>query len=142
MIFITFVLIVATYFVFAFFAGNINTFFNIDSIIIVLLGFILSSLSVSLGRKKLYFEGIKQMFRFSAVVDKNNEISNLFKAVAIMTVIIGIGSTAQGLISCSLIENNEYSLQQIISFASFTTVYALIFAGILLVPIINLYKEK
>lgn len=142
MIFITFVLIVATYFVFAFFAGDINTFLNIDSIIIVLLGFILSSLSVSLGRKKLYFEGIKQMFRFSAVVDKNNEISNMFKAVAIMTVIIGVGSTAQGLISSSLIENNEYSLQQVLSFASFTTVYALIFTGILLVPIINLYKEK
>ncbi len=142
MIFITFVLMVATYFTYAFFAGNIDTFLNLDSIIIVLLGFVLSSLSVSLGRKKLYFEGIKQIFRFSAIVDKNNEISNMFKAITIMTVIIGIVSTAQGLISSSLIENNEYSLQQVFSFAAFTTVYALIFAGLLLVPIIYLYKEN
>lgn len=76
MIFLTFVMIVATYYVFAYFAGNIGTFFNFDSIFIILLGLIFSSLSVSLGKKKIYFEGIRQKFRLTTYT-RNNIFSDI-----------------------------------------------------------------
>ncbi len=140
MIFVNFVLCVSLFFFFAFFAGNAGTFFNLDSIIIVLFGFFFSSLAVAVGRYRMYFNGLKQIFRFRPIEEKSTEVGHMVTAVSIMTVVIGLISTAQGLISSALIANTEYSVIQIVSFASFTTVYSVLFVGLLLVPIIYLNK--
>lgn len=141
MIFIVFLLLVSLLLLSAYFAGDISTFINIDSIIIVLAGFILSSLTVAIGRYKLFLKGFLQIFKFSSITEKSNDIKNMFTAISIMTLAIGFCSTIQGLISGLLIDAAGLKLSQIICFASFTSVYSIIFVCFLLIPIIYLYKE-
>ena len=142
MIFFNLIFVILLLLICAIFAGDIHTFINIDSIVIVLLGFIFSSLAVSVGRYKLLLQGFTQIFKFSAVNNKNNEIKNMFTAISIMTIAVGICSTVQGLISSALIATQGYQLSQVISYASFTIVYSVILVCLLLVPIIFLNKES
>lgn len=141
MIFTSFAICVIMFLIFAAFAGDVSTFINLDSIMIVFVGFLLSSMAVGVGRYKVYFIGLKQIFRFKPVERKSSEFKNMITAVSIMTVAVGIGSTAQGLISTALIENQQYTVAQIVSFSMFTTVYSIIFVALLLIPLIFLNKE-
>ena len=142
MIFICFLLIVSIFLISAFFAGNISTFINFDSMLIVFLGSVISSLSVSLGRKTILLIGIKQMFELKLYSNRNIETGNMFKTISIMTIATGVCSTAQGLITSSLINLTEYSTKQIFSYASFTTIYSIILVSFLFVPIIYINSEN
>lgn len=138
MIFFCFLLIVSIYLVSASFSGGMGTFVNFDSILIVLIGFTISSIAVSSGRLKVLLRGLGLIFLFPVAREANSEVRDMLKAISIMTLATGLCSTAQGLISGFLIESDAYSSTQKICFASFTLVYSVIFVCFLLVPVMYL----
>lgn len=125
MIFLSFLLISSIFLVSAHFAGNAGTFINFDSLIIVLLGIVFSSISLSWGKVQSLKKGLIQIFSFSKPEDKDSEVKNIFTGISISTVTIGLCSSCQGILSGILIDNNTPILK-VLSFSSFTTIYALI----------------
>jgi flagellar motor component MotA len=154
MVFIGFMLITGVLLIYAYFAGNIGYFINLDSILLVILpGLIFSIFNFKL---KEYFKGIKSMFIFSLKnINKDNKVASHYRSLIFVTIIFGILSTAQGLFSYiladrdykkGLIKLSEFAMDitigQAIVYASFSTVYALLISFFLLYPIHIMYKEN
>jgi len=154
MIFLSFVFITGLFLVYAYFAGNILYFINLDSIpIIILPGIIFSIFTFKL---KEYTKGVKSMFIFNLKnIKKDNNVSSHFRSLILITIIVGILSAFQGLFSYiltnrdykrGLIELPEYIIEttmgEAIVYAGFSIVYALLISIFLLYPIYLIYKEK
>ncbi len=134
MIFINFMLVVMILLLSAHFSGDIKAFINVDSLIIVIIGFVFSSIAISIGRFKLFINGLKEIFAFSRKEESNREIKNMFISIAIMTMCVGISSTAQGII-CGVLIKSVYSISETIVIASFTTIYSFILSSFILLPV-------
>lgn len=135
MIFLSFLLISSIFLISAHFAGNVGTFINLDSLIIVLLGIVISSVPLSWGKVPSLKKGLIQIFSFSIPEDKDTEVKNIFTGLSISTAAVGFCSSCQGILSVILIDNNTPILQ-VLSFASFTTVYALIISIFIFLPVV------
>lgn len=142
MIFVCFLLVVSLFLLSAYLCGDAGTFVNLDSVLIVLFGFAVSSIAVSFGRFRVLLGGLRQVFRFKAVPEANAKLRGMLKTIAVMTLATGACSTAQGCISGVLIVSDAYSVGQKLCFASFTLVYSVIFVCFLLLPLINRYSVK
>ncbi|MDR2597470.1 MAG: hypothetical protein LBC76_09160 [Treponema sp.] len=154
MIFIGFALITGLLLVFAYFAGNIFHFINLDSILLVIFpGLIFSVFSFKF---KEYIKGIKSMFIFSLKnKKKDNKVASHFRSLIFITIIFGILSTTQGLFSY-ILTNRDYkrgltelselvmetTFDQAVVYACFTTVYALLISFFLYYPIYLMHNEK
>jgi len=154
MVFIGFALITGLLLVFAYFAGNIFHFINLDSILLVILpGFIFS---VFTFKFKEYIKGIRSMFIFSLrKIKKDNKTASHYRSLIIITITFGVLSTAQGLFSYILTARDfkrglvklsefvtETTFAQAVVYAGFTTVYALLISFFLYYPIYIMYNEK
>lgn len=139
MIFLSFILISSIFLLSAHLAGNAGTFINIDSLIIVLLGMAISSISLSWGKVPSLKKGLIQIFSFSIPKDRDTEVKNIFTGLSITTIAVGFCSSCQGILSGILSGNNPPVLQ-ILSFASFTTIYALIISIFLFLPVV--YRNR
>lgn len=116
--------------------GDVSTFYNLDSVLIVLAGFALSSLVMARGRAPLFWKGLKDMVSFRRGDPSDPAVARLFGGVAVMTLTVSVGSTAQGLI-CAAFIGSPYTPAQNVALASFTSVYGLLLVGLLLVPVIE-----
>ncbi|MCP5514996.1 MAG: hypothetical protein H7A26_06000 [Spirochaetales bacterium] len=134
MIFANFLVVLFILLISAHFCGDVGSFINIDSAVIVAAGFIFSSIALSAGRFKLFLRGLGEVFSFSSNRDPSREIKNLFFGISVMTMGVGLCSTAQGFFSGTLIKS-AYSISEIIVFSSFTTIYSFILVVFLLLPV-------
>jgi hypothetical protein len=143
MIFIGFLLISAIFFVSAHFAGGIKYFFNIDSLFIPLVVVLIFSIfTFNFGN---FLKGIKTMFMFSKNGFKADAaVAKLYKTLIFVTLAAGLCSTFQGLITGILADwyhgVEMFPIRTILCFASFTTVYGLMYATFLFYPIYLLHK--
>lgn len=117
------------------FCGDASTFYNLDSIVIVLAGFALSALVMARGRGHLLLKGLKDIVSFGRGGPADPAVARLFGGMAVMTLTVSFGSTAQGLI-CSAFIGSPYTAVQTLALASFTSVYGILLTGLLLAPVI------
>lgn len=147
MIFIGFILISSMFFVFAFFAGSISHFYNLDSMGIIL--FVVLIFSIFTFKWSEFVQGLKSMFIFNKnTYKKNNAVANHYKALMFVSIAGGIVSTIQGLIShaLSIRDLSEVALKipisEALSYASFTIAYAIMFSFFLFYPVYLLNREN
>jgi len=140
MIVLIFISVSGIFLISAHLSGDIGYFINLDSLLIVIAGTLLSSAALSTGKFKYLIMGASEMISFSANKEKKSEVKNIYTGLAIMTIAVGVCSTAQGIIS-GILSVNQYPLPEIISIASFTTVYSIIIAVFLFVPVIIRNRE-
>jgi flagellar motor component MotA len=140
MIMLIFISVSGIFLISAHLSGDIGYFINIDSLLIVIAGALLSSAALSTGKFRYLIMGVAQMLSFSRNTEKNTEVKNIYTGLAILTIAVGVCSTAQGVIS-GILSVNSYSLPEIISIASFTTIYSIIISVFLFVPVILRNKE-
>ncbi len=134
MIFANFLAVLFILLISAHLSGDVGSFINIDSAVIVAAGFVFSSIALSAGRFSLLLKGFSEIFKFSSNKTPDNEIKNMFFGISVMTMGVGICSTAQGFISGTLIKS-AYSISEIIVFSSFTTIYSFILVVFILLPV-------
>ena len=143
MIFIGFLLISSIFFVFAFFAGGVEYFFNLDSLVIPLFGCFLFALFTF--NIKAFGKGIKTAFMFSKKnFVKDPEVAKTYKSLIFVSLAIGVCSAFQGIIVGILFNWRnaiEFPLTVVFSFASFTVVYGLMYAVFLFYPVYLMHKE-
>lgn len=139
MIFLSFILISSIFLLSAHFAGNVGNFINIDSLLIILLGMAISSISLSWGKVPSLKKGFIQIFSFSMPKDKDTEVKNIFTGLLISTIAVGFCSSCQGILS-GILSGNNLPILQVLSFASFTTIYALIISIFLFLPVV--YRNR
>jgi len=134
LIFISFVLISCLYLLSAYFCGNISYFINVDSIIILIAG--LTIFTLSLKDYQSLILGIKDIFSFKKKDEetKNKNVARYYLSLSLITPIIGLCSTAQG-IYCGIFGESIYNFSQTLCIAGFTTVYGIIISAFLFYPV-------
>ena len=133
MILTAFFMLVFIFMLSAHLAGDVRLFINIDSLLIILAGVII--FTIGTGRIKPALRGLREMISFSfAGKSRDEEVKNLFSGLCIASIAVGICSTIQGFISGVLLRLN-YSVPEILSYASFTTLYGIMFAVFLFFPV-------
>ena len=139
MIFISFVLISCLYLFSAYLCGDIGYFINVDSIIILIGGLIIFTLGLK-DYQSLIF-GIKDIFSFKKKdkETKNGNVAQYYLSLSLITPIIGLCSTAQG-IYCGIFGESIYNLTQTFCIAGFTTVYGIIVSAFLFYPVYHSNK--
>lgn len=135
MIFLVFCGLNAILFASASRAGGIGTFVNLDSVLIVVAGALLSGVSVGYGRYGALFLGVRQVFAFSGRGEKSPETRSVFAGLSALTLAFGFCSTLQGIFAGVLLESASPIGSRLV-YASFTSVYALILVAFLFVPVI------
>ncbi|MDR2516867.1 MAG: hypothetical protein LBC88_05735 [Spirochaetaceae bacterium] len=147
MIFIGFLLISAIFFLYAYLAGNVGYFINIDSIPVIICALIFFSLCTF--HWKEFIKGIKSMFIFNIKTFTGCiKTARHYKSMMFISIFAGIISTFQGLIFYFLTihdfpeKSMEISFTTALSYASFSTVYALMISMFLLYPIYLLHNGK
>ncbi|NLJ46899.1 MAG: hypothetical protein GX430_10090 [Treponema sp.] len=117
-------------------AGGIGTFVNLDSVLIVAAGAVLSAVSAGHGRYRALLLGLRQVFAFSGRGEKSPETRSVFAGVSALTLAFGFCSTLQGLFAGVLLES-AVPIENRLVYASFTSVYSLILVAFLFVPVIT-----
>ncbi len=140
MILIGFILISSIFFIFAAISGNIGYFVNYDSALILVAATLIFSACTFKWSELV--NGLKTM----VVVNihgfrKDGSTASHFKSLIIVTIAVGLISTAQGVISHVLAIRDlvdsalHMPLAEAFCYASFTTVYALIISILLFYPV-------
>ena len=139
MIFIGFLLISSIFFVFAHFAGGVQFFLNLDSLCISPLA--AAIFSIFTFRTGAFVRGIRSMFALSP---RNREVdretADLYLALIFISLAAGVCSTFQGMISGILYGKNlpsdaQIPLSEMFCYASFSSVYGLMYAAFLFYPV-------
>ncbi|WP_028972507.1 hypothetical protein [Spirochaeta cellobiosiphila] len=139
MIFISFVLISSLYLLSAYFCGDVGYFINVDSIIIIFIG--LAIFTLGLKDYQSFILGIKDIFSFKKKNDnsKNINVARYYLSLSLITPIIGLCSTFQG-IYCGIFGESGFNLTQTFCIAGFTTVYGIIISAFLFYPVYHCNK--
>lgn len=139
MIFIGFLLTSGIFFLFAHFAGGIQYFFNPDSIGIPLVAVMIFSLFTF--RWRVFCKGVRCMFLFNVRdFEKDVRVSRHYFSLMVVAIAAGVCSTFQGMISGILVgatlpETEQFPLEAIACYASFSTVYAIMLSFFLFYPV-------
>jgi flagellar motor component MotA len=140
MILVGFLLLSGVFFLFAAVSGNIGYFFNLDSLLLLLTAALLYS--VFTFHWKEFKHGLKTMVTFRVdKLRKDKRAASHFKALMVVTMAVGFISTAQGLLSHRLAVRDSVEsalirpLGEALCYASFTTVYAVMFSFLLFYPV-------
>jgi len=76
-IFITFSMITGLLLLSAFLAGDVSTFINPDSILIVISGTVIYALGVNLGKYRSLLKGLKDVFSFNRNIEKDADTKSI-----------------------------------------------------------------
>ena len=146
MVLLSFLLAAGIFLVFAFFAGNVFHFLNLDSLIISPLAVVFFSLGTFKGKELL--RGFRSMFMFSLKKHRpDRAVAAHYKALALVSVAAGVVSTIQGFISYSLSLRDLNGITpplpvgEAFSYALFSTAYGILYGVFLFYPVFLLHRE-
>ncbi len=135
MIFLNFLFFMGIYGLSAHLSGDLGAVVNGDSMLIVSIGLVCSTLTLGMGRLKALGAGIGMLFSFRAQKRGERETKQLFLGIACMTFGVGLISTLQGIYS-GVFSAQDLALEKVVLLASFTAVYAAAICLFLLLPVV------
>ncbi len=140
MILIGFLLISSIFFIFAAISGNVGYFINYDSFLLLLAAVLIYS--VFTFKWKEFVHGLKTMIIFhTGNFRKDEKTASHYQSLMVVTIAVGLISTAQGLMSHALAVRDSVEialsmpLMEALCYAGFTTVYALMLSFLLFYPV-------
>lgn len=135
MILVGFFMMVGMLLVSAHLCGDIALFINVDSMLVVLIGVIVSGLLFSAGRVGALGKGLRQLAAFRSQEERDPEVRTVFIGIALGTVATGFCSMIQGLYA-GVLSGSGSAIYEILVAASFSFTYSVLVAVFLLLPVV------